>query len=198
MQLRSQATRLHLLQAALDLFAQSGYEAVGVSQICQRAAVSKGAFYHHFPSKQAIFIQLLENWLAGLDALLANLRVENQSVPAYLIESAGLVEKIFQSASGALPMFLEFWTQASRDPAIWQATIAPYRRYQRYFEALVRQGVESGHFDRLDPSIGARAIVAFAVGLLLQGLLDPQGADWVSVARQGMAFLVRGMQESAS
>lgn len=194
MQSRSEATRSHLLQAALELFAQSGYDATGVIQICQRAGVSKGAFYHHFPSKQAIFIQLLEDWLAGLDTLLANFRTEYQSVPAYLLETAGLAENVFQSASGALPMFLEFWTQASRDPAVWQASIAPYRRYQGYFEALIQQGVENHDFGRVDPGVGARVIVAFAVGLLLQGLLDPQGADWVQVARQGMAYLVQGLQ----
>ena len=68
MQQRSEETRTRLLEAAVRLFAQQGYDASGVAEICAAAGVSKGAFYHHFESKQALFLALLEEWLARLDA----------------------------------------------------------------------------------------------------------------------------------
>ena len=65
MQTRSQETKNQILGAAYQLFSQSGYDATGVAEICQAAGVSKGAFYYHFPSKQAVFLELMDNWLAG-------------------------------------------------------------------------------------------------------------------------------------
>ena len=67
MQQRSEETRTHILEAALKLFSKEGYDATGVAQICQAAGVSKGAFYHHFPSKHAVFMALLQSWLEVLD-----------------------------------------------------------------------------------------------------------------------------------
>ena len=59
MQNRSQQTRLRILNAALVIFARDGYDASSVNEICVEAGVSKGAFFHHFPSKEAIFDVLI-------------------------------------------------------------------------------------------------------------------------------------------
>ncbi len=66
-QARSQATYAALLNAAESLFAAQGYNAVSVEAICRTAGVSKGAFYHHFGSKQAVFLALLQRWLTRLE-----------------------------------------------------------------------------------------------------------------------------------
>jgi TetR/AcrR family transcriptional repressor of nem operon len=48
-------TRESLLEAALELIWQSNYVSVGISEICERAGTTKGAFYHHFESKAVLF-----------------------------------------------------------------------------------------------------------------------------------------------
>lgn len=193
MQQRSEETRNHILAASLKLFAQSGYDAAGVAEICAAAGVSKGAFYHHFPSKQAVFLVLLHNWLEGLDAQVGLVRQGAQSVPQAFLHMSSMMRIVFQAAGGYLPMFLEFWTQANRDPTVWQATIAPYRRYQELFAGMVQEGIQEGSLRPVDPQVSARLIVALALGILLQGLLDPQGTDWEQVTQLGMHYLMDGL-----
>ena len=52
-------TRERILQTALELFAQRGYEAVSVSDIAGALGMTKGALYRHFESKRAIFESIL-------------------------------------------------------------------------------------------------------------------------------------------
>jgi len=84
-QQRGGETRSRILQAAMECFAQRGYDGTGVAEICRRAEVTKGGFYHHFPSKQAVFLELLNRWLAGLDTQLEAVRAGAESIPEGLL-----------------------------------------------------------------------------------------------------------------
>ena len=195
MQQRSEETKGRILQAAQQAFAGGGYDATSVAEICRTAGVSKGAFYHHFPAKQAVFLALLENWLAALDTQMALLLDGSDSVAQGLVRTAGLTGMVFQSASGQLPMFLEFWRAASHDPLVWQTTVGPFRRYQELFADIVKKGIAEGSLRPVDPLTAARLIVALALGLILQGIIDPHGAAWDEVTRDSFQMLMEGLSK---
>jgi AcrR family transcriptional regulator len=192
--LQGQDTRERILNAAAALFARHGYEAAGVAEICQAAEVSKGAFYHHFPSKQALFLELLARWLGELEQHLVALSEIGGTVPEKLMAMTAAAARVFEAARGQLPIFLEFWNQAIRDPAIWQATVAPYRRFHALFSRLIRAGVEEGSIRPVNAELVARALLSLAMGYVLQGVLDPEGADWGQALADGVALLLRSLE----
>lgn len=57
---RPNDTRERLIGAAIDLIESSSFGAVSVDQICERAAVHKGSFYHYFPSKVDLALEAFE------------------------------------------------------------------------------------------------------------------------------------------
>jgi AcrR family transcriptional regulator len=57
---RRAATQAALLAAARELFAQKGFAGAGREEIVQRAGVTRGAMYHHFASKEALFQAVYE------------------------------------------------------------------------------------------------------------------------------------------
>jgi len=195
-QRRAEKTRERILKVAEECFARDGYDATGVATICEQAGVTKGAFYHHFPTKQALFLASLQGWLGRLDVGMEALRASAPTVPHGLLHMAGLTRFIFSEASGRLPIFLEFMSQASHDREVWQATVAPYRRYRDWFADIVRAGVAEGSLRPVDPDAAALAVVALAVGMLLQGMLDPGGSDWGQAMRDGMTMLLDGLAAS--
>jgi len=192
-QRRGRETRQRILGAAAAGFAEKGYAGTSVAEICQRAVVSKGAFYHHFASKQALFLELLERWLDVLDGQLEAIQESEQRVPEQLLAMTDLICDVFEAAEDQLPVFLEFWTRATYDARTWEATIAPYRRYRRFFAEIIASGVREGTLHPVDADAAARVVVSLAVGIVLQGLLDPEDADWGAVARSGVEMLLEGM-----
>jgi AcrR family transcriptional regulator len=191
---RSEETRTRLLDAAEASFAQSGFDGTSVAAICQAAGVSKGAFYHHFASKQALFLELLNRWLAGTGTQLLMKGDDAAAVPDQLLSMTAILGPILMTAGQQLPIYLEFWTRAMHDAQVWEAMAEPYRHYRDYFASMIEAGMAEGSLRPLDPETGASVIVALAVGLLIQGLFDPQGADWATVSEEGMKILLKGLE----
>jgi len=54
--------RIKLLDAAHHIVRRKGYAATSVDEICAAAGVSKGAFFHHFASKEALGVAAAEQW----------------------------------------------------------------------------------------------------------------------------------------
>lgn len=193
LQPRSEETRERLMQAALASFAERGYDATGVAEICQRAGVSKGAFYYHFASKQALFLALLDQWLAALEREMTRLAAPSAPAAQSLQAKVGLLQQVFRDASGRLLMYLEFWRQAARDETIWQATVAPFQRYHGLLAGMIEQGIAEGSLRPCDPQEAARALVSMAVGMVLQSALDPTGNDWERSAQLGVELFLTGL-----
>lgn len=195
MRARGEETRERILAVAEEYFARQGYEATSVAEICRQAGVSKGAFFHYFPTKQAIFLELLERWLADLGEHLAALRAQASTVPEGLTRMAETAQQVFEMARGKLPIFLEFLSQAARDPKVWQATISPYRRYRAFFIGMIEAGIAEGSLRHVDPEAAANALVSMAIGLVLQATVDPDGANWGAITRESVQLLLEGIQQ---
>ncbi len=64
---QAQRTESAILNAALNLMREKGFEAVTVRDICKEAGITTGAFYHHFQSKEDLF----DKGFAPLDLYMA-------------------------------------------------------------------------------------------------------------------------------
>jgi len=190
---RATQTKEGILKAAEHLFAVQGYEATSVSMICDAAGVSKGAFYHHYKSKQSIFLELMQRWLKGLDEQLGQIDESTEDVKEGLLSMGEIIGQVLDVGGPQLPIFLEFWSRAIRDPDVWDATVEPFQRYRDFFAALVQRGIDDGSLRDLSPHHTARVLIALAVGMLVQGLLDQGGEDWQDITQEALELLLHGI-----
>jgi AcrR family transcriptional regulator len=97
---QGRATRDNLVEVATRLFAEQGYEDTSIEDVLVATGVSRGALYHHFAGKEALFEAALEQVegrvMAGLEGLLADA----------------------PSATSALHSVGLGWIEAAGDPAI--------------------------------------------------------------------------------
>ncbi len=87
-------TRRRLYQAALEIFRRDGVASCRIDDISQKAEVSRAAFYFHFPTKEAVLLQLLAESEAPLEKAL-------QALPR-----EATLEQVLAELSRA---FAEFW-----------------------------------------------------------------------------------------
>ncbi|SRR5579885_34765 len=66
---RESTARQKLVDAALSLVRTKGYAATSVDELCARAGVTKGAFFHHFANKDALAVAAAEHWSEMTGAL---------------------------------------------------------------------------------------------------------------------------------
>lgn len=62
LQARAEATRRRIIESAVGLFAELGYGETGLADVLQHAGVSKGAFYYHFDSKEAVATAIIDQF----------------------------------------------------------------------------------------------------------------------------------------
>lgn len=193
MQHRSEETRARIITSAAELFARNGYDATGVAEICAAAGVSKGAFYHHFETKQSLFLTLLDAWLQNLESQFSTVAAKGGTVPESLTGMALGTSDLISLVDAHLPLFLEFWVQAKRKPEVWKLAITPYYRFQKFFQLLIEKGQTEGTIDpMLSASSVSRMIIGMAMGILLQVFVDPDGADWQAAIQEAIHVLLRG------
>lgn len=180
---RRAATRAALLKSAGSVFAKRGFHGATLDEIARRARLSKGAVYHHFESKEDLFLTLLEDTLA--DRLRDIARAFD----------AGDASQRFMSGvernPAWPPLFFEFVAFSGRDSAL-------RARFRRRFLLRIRETLTpllQERFGVRDPQRAeeiAIAVAAFANGMILERLFDPAGVPDEIVAR-AMAAMVEGM-----
>ena len=157
--------RQELLLKCFDLFAQRGYGSLTIRQVAQAIGVSTGTLYHYFPSKEALFVQLIEeitkqDTSISADALQGLETVEERifALGQFLIEH----EDYFRKQT---LIFINFFQQ----PELEQESIieAVKRSNQRYQEAIMQ-------FLGIDNQAIANHVYCFIDGLISQRALDPE------------------------
>ncbi len=194
MQKRSQETRTRILNTSLELFSTIGYEKTGVALICEKGSISKGSFYHHFPSKHSVFEALLDRWLTNIDNQFESEIALSVDVPSSILAMSETFAQLTQLSTDYLPLFLEFWLQSVHDPMIWQRTTAPYQKYVDRFNLLFEKGISEGSIQKMDPKEASYMLISLALGLLLQKMMSPQSEDWSSMSKNCISRLIQGIK----
>jgi len=114
---KSHQTMIELMDAAMELFARKGFRETSVAEITRRAGYAKGSFYRHWPSKDLLFLQVVEYKLAQYRAE----RDERIARARDLEEALRIIWDFLQNMVAEhnwAKIFLEFTVYAARDPEL--------------------------------------------------------------------------------
>jgi len=90
---RGEDTRRRVVDAAYTLFLHNGYHGTSMRQIAQAAGMAVGGIYNHFPSKEDLFAEVLDQYHPYHAILPALAAAQGDSLEAFLRQLAGLVDR---------------------------------------------------------------------------------------------------------
>lgn len=191
--------RERLFAAAREVFAESGYAGATVDAIVQRAGCTKGAFYHYFPSKEELFLALLEE---RVEAQLRDFRrAWNRAEPLH-VNAQRAVERFVQALTEdpvGRDLQIEFWARAVHHGPVRERLAAMYARWREFLVDVAARELPPDLIPIALPHLyfWASLLIALQDGLTLQNRLDPERADlrhWREhLAAALLAVLDRGL-----
>jgi TetR/AcrR family transcriptional regulator, fatty acid metabolism regulator protein len=146
-------TQQKILDAAIDVFAQKGFHDTRVDEIVDASKTSKGAVYFYFPSKQDIFLAIVDKFASLL---------EERLKPAIAQESCG-VERVSAALQVCLKTFEQyrslakvFLVQAAGLGVVFEdKQIAIHNRFARLIQQQLDDAVEEGDIPPIDTEVAA-------------------------------------------
>jgi AcrR family transcriptional regulator len=177
---RSEERRAEIVRAALEVIAERGYRGASLAAVAERVGLTQQGLLHHFPTKDALLVAVLEErdrWDAVPNG---SWRVD---LLASLVEYNAMRPGVIQTFSALLG---ESVTEGH--PAREYFT----GRYTRVRASMVT-ALRSEYGDRLPngltPERTAPLLVAVMDGLQYQWLLDPESVDMPGAFRDFLALL---------
>lgn len=170
-------TRESILTAALDIFSQDGYSAARLEDIAQAAEVTRGAIYHHFGSKEELYIALVTERSAGVNQLAEKILSQGgTSVEILRRLLIGLFDYLNENEEYRALLELAVSNMGPTEglESIRDDTVKGRRQLADLFQEILSQGIEAGEI-RSDLSVRSAAwnLVSYMNGLGLIVIQDP-------------------------
>ena len=155
-------TRRVLMEAALELFAERGFGHTSTRDVADRAGVTKGAFYHHFATKEdvlhIIHDEFIDRTLEAQERALAQLETPTEQLARMAFD----ITMVCIEYQKHVKVF--FRDQHLLVGGVREAIMEKRRRSTALFRDTVRRGAESGEFaSDLDPEVEALGLVGMWV-----------------------------------
>lgn len=184
----SEGAREAVVEAARDLFMERDYDRVSIEQILERSGVSRGALYHHFPTKLDLFIAVYQA---------SELRVTDQ-IAARTSSSSSPFEALVDGARAYLRLcetdeeFRRIGLTQSRAVLGWEGwRIAASELGIAVTLALVSAAIEAGELPPHDPETTAQILL----GALIEAAMLIVTAEDRTAARERSEQVIVGLLE---
>jgi AcrR family transcriptional regulator len=180
--------RRGLLDAAVAVFNESGYDGTSVAALAARLGLSKAALYHHFSSKEEILETALDEALDGLEGVLA---------ATDAVRPGDRLAAVLEGAVGVLVAHLPSVTLLLRvrgNSEVERRALDRRRAFDQAVTAIVRAAQEEGAVRAdVDASVATRLLFGMVNSLVeWYRPSGPEGAE--ALARDVLAVALDGLR----
>jgi AcrR family transcriptional regulator len=187
---RAQATRGAILRAAAEEFDRLGYDGAPLSAILKRSGVTKGAFYFHFPSKEALAAALVQMQHDTWPQVLGRWRARGFDPLRTLV---GLIDDSVTMLSRDVVLRAGVRLTADREFGC-PGVSSPHLRWEKFLGEVLTAAQEAGQLrPDVDPEAAARVLCSAGLGARLTSSLATRCADLPDRMREVWRYLLPGV-----
>ncbi|MEX1378265.1 MAG: TetR/AcrR family transcriptional regulator [Eubacteriales bacterium] len=141
-----------IVQAALEIFGEYGYEKATIAQIVERSGSSKGGFYHHFASKKEVLEEITNRFFKEIVKLYESMLQSTENDTIYLLNT------VFSSLNDYKKQRLSDWKELiniyahkDSDAIVQKMAFDFIDLLSGIYEKLILKGIEQGLFSPASP-----------------------------------------------
>ncbi|HEY0753364.1 MAG TPA: TetR/AcrR family transcriptional regulator [Ktedonobacteraceae bacterium] len=144
--------------AAVQLFAEMGYHAAPLRDIAKLANIQAASIYYHYPSKQALLVEIMDTHMRQLNA----------SLEQIIVLPIGSAERLYEAIASHIRLHTthkaEFFIIDTEIRALdnehREQIIALRDQYEHLLQSLLQEGVDQGALRPTDVKIASYAVIA--------------------------------------
>lgn len=176
---RPEARPAEILEAALDLFTERGFNATRLEDVASRAGLSKAAIYLYFKDKASLLTALVQATVGS------NINLAGEMVAHHQGPAAPLLAQLLHLMAGRM--------RDTRMPDLIKLVISESRAHPEIgrfylenvigkglplFQSLIARGIANGEFRPVDPALTVKCIVGpMLLGAIWKSAFEPIGAE---------------------
>jgi len=182
--------RRQLLDAALKVFSEKGYEEASMKDVSEKAGVAPGLLYHYFASKEVLLLEVVEEH--GFVPEICKVMSPNPERPAreVLLEQAREIYRLFDEKQSLIRVFVR---EAMNKPRLYELWVKHIREGAQHLAKYLRARIQAGELRKHNTDISARmllhSVILFhivgdppekldeVVNCLLYGILNSQNCE---------------------
>jgi AcrR family transcriptional regulator len=198
---KANETRQRIYESAERLFAAQGPDAISVESVVKAAGVSKGSFYVHFASKNALLAELVDDYVLKADAEYQHyLNSLPDDTPAedVLLLLIGKIGDVLVNDIGVDKIKVVYKAQIEGDTGI--GAVANYNRLiYGMFHNVLERGISRGEFRAdMPPGLLARHLLLAVRGVTYEWCIRHPDFDYKAQALAHFALLLKGLRAPRS
>lgn len=188
-QLKSQETKRKIFHAAKEILQKEGYEALSIKNICEKAHVSNGSFYHHFKTKDDLLSYYIEEQ-PNIDPDLLELPSDIEGVKSSIIYV--YLNYVHYARELGVEFMANYYTpkNQSLNPLIRTERPYPIITVTNYLQKCADAGIITLHYSLEEISTDIRMIV---IGNVFEWCLKNGDADFEGNMKRSLETYLNGV-----
>lgn len=188
--------RAIIVEAVVELAAEQNPGDITTASIAKKMALTQGALFRHFPTKEAVWQAVIE-WVAEHLMTRVDQAAEKAGTPLGALEAAFMTHIEFVVAHPGVPRMLFGELQRPKDSPVKRMILNLMRRYRQRLASFIEAGKLQGEVSA-DVNTGAAATLFIGTiqGLVMQSLLADDPNRMRREARSVFAIYRRGIRET--
>jgi len=163
-----------VIGAARDAFLVQGYDAVSMDEVAKRAGVAKQTVYSYYPSKDALFLAVVERERQSLDEILEAQPITTPAEALAGLRESGLQLLEFLLSPSLRSLLGAIVAATHRFPSLGTSIYEGVQRRQAQLASIIRKAVDANALKADDPRVAAEQFTALIRGeLFLRCLFEP-------------------------
>ena len=185
------------MEAAQSVVVAKGYGDSRMDDIVKKANLSKGAIYWYYKSKKEIYLSLVDYWFDEYSkGVLSNLEDKKKSSDQLKVLFNYFIDQFDQNPA-TFKIMVEFWRMAGLDNDFNSKLQDVYSHFLKYIIDIIKNGIENGEFNNVDPRITALSILVNIEGIHWFILFDKSGVEAHEYIDTISDFILNGLKKKS-